>query len=262
MNFTTALGFITASAVFMATAIMSLKDLKVLLDAHAAVIVIGGTIAVTLISFPASRIFTLLKVFFKRMFGANKQNYLGIIDEIITLSKAYRKGFSAFEAAIKEIKHPFLRDGASVLFWVQSDVSPDALRDLLETRVKTHYKLYMDEAKVFKTLSKFPPALGLMGTSVGMITLLQSLGGADSQNQVGPAMAIALVATLYGLVFANFIFIPIGENLTAQTQEDLIARSIVVEGIMLIQAQMPTKFIEEKVKSYLLPSQREVKAKK
>ena len=73
---------------------------------------------------------------------------------------------------------------------------------------------------------------------------------------IGPAMAIALVATLYGLVLTNFVFIPIAENLAEQTQEDLIARSIVVEGIMLIEADKPTKYIEEKVKSFLLPKQR------
>jgi chemotaxis protein MotA len=69
-------------------------------------------------------------------------------------------------------------------------------------------------------------------------------------------MAIALVATLYGLILTNFVFIPIAENLTKQTQEDLVARSIVVEGIMLIHADKPTRYVEEKAKMFLLPNQR------
>jgi chemotaxis protein MotA len=256
MNVTTLMGFIAAIIVFIASVVTAFKDLRVLLDAHAAIIVLGGTASVALICFPAHRLITLFKVFFRRMFGKNKPDYMGLIEELVNLSKAYRKSFSAFESAIGEVKNPFLKDAASILFWVQSDVSPEEIRSLLETRVATHYKMYTEEAKVFKTLSKFPPAFGLMGTSIGMITLLQSLGGADASSQVGPAMAIALVATLYGLVFSNFLFTPIGENLTAQTQEDLALRSIVVEGIMLIADQKPTKYMEEKVKSFLLPSQR------
>jgi chemotaxis protein MotA len=142
-----------------------------------------------------------------------------------------------------------------MLFW-SKEISAEELRDLLETRVNTHYKLYMAEAKVFKTMAKFPPAFGLMGTTMGMIALLQSLGSPDAKNMIGPAMAIALVATLYGLVLTNFVFIPIAENLTKQTQEDLMARNIVVEGIMLMNADRPTKYVEEKVKSFLLPKQR------
>jgi chemotaxis protein MotA len=69
-------------------------------------------------------------------------------------------------------------------------------------------------------------------------------------------MAVALVATFYGIVLANFVFTPIAENLTKQSKEDLVARRMVIEGIMLIAADMPTRFIEEQVLSYLLPSER------
>jgi len=91
---------------------------------------------------------------------------------------------------------------------------------------------------------------------MGMIALLQALGDSNAKDQIGPAMAIALVATLYGLVLTNFVFVPIAENLAAQTNEDTVARSIVVEGVMLIQANKPTKYVEEKVKSFLLPKER------
>lgn len=256
MNLSTFLGFIFALLVFGATVIMSFSNAKVILDLHAALIVIGGTVAVTLICFPIGRITNLLRVFLRRLLGKNKRAYMPLVAEIIALSEAQKKGSRAFESAITQVQDPFLRDAANVLFWVQAEVSPEELRDLLETRMTTHYKLYMNEAKIFRTMSKFPPAFGLMGTTLGMIALLQSLGSPDAKNMIGPAMAVALVATLYGLVLTNFIFIPIAENLTEQTQEDMVARSIVVEGVMLIQAEKPTKYIEEKVKSFLLPSQR------
>lgn len=256
MNFGTFIGFIAATLIFTITVVTSFSNARAIIDVHAALIVIGGTSAVALICFPLGRIMSLLRVFIKRLFGKNRRDYMSIIAEIVMLSDANRKGKKAFEAAILNVRDLFLRDAVEVLFWVQAEVSPEELRDLLETRVRTHFKIYMNEVKIFKTMAKFPPAFGLMGTTMGMIALMQSLGGADAKNSIGPSMAIALVATLYGLVLTNFIFTPIAENLAEQTQEDLVARSIVVEGVMLIQADKPTKYIEEKVKSFLLPKQR------
>jgi chemotaxis protein MotA len=256
MNLGTFIGFVTAFVAFTVTLLMSFKNLSVILDAHAAMIVIGGTVSVALICFPIDRIANLLKVFMRRLFGKNKRDFAFLIQEIVILSEAHRKGVRQFEQAIPSVKDPFLRDAANVLFWIKAEVSSEELRDLLDTRVATHFKLYTNEAKVFKTMGKFPPAFGLMGTTIGMIALLQSLGNADAKNMIGPAMSVALVATLYGLVLTNFVFAPIAENLSEQTQEDLMARSIVVEGIMLILADKPTKYIEEKVKSFLLPKDR------
>lgn len=256
MNIGTLIGFIVAIVVFVISVIMSFRNVGVIVDVHAALIVLGGTVAVSLICFPIGQITSLLKVFLKRLLGKNRRDYESIIKQLVSLSDARRKGVKAFDAVIPTIEDHFLKDAAGMLFWAQSEISADELRDLLETRINTHYMIYMNEAKVFRTLSKFPPAFGLMGTTIGMIALLQSLGSPDAKNMIGPSMAIALVATLYGLVLTNFVFIPIAENLTKQTQEDLISRSIVVEGMMLIHADKPTRYVEEKVKSFLLPSQR------
>lgn len=256
MNIGTLIGFVFATSVFVASVVMSFRNVGVMFDLHAGLIVIGGTVAVALICFPLRQISELLKVFFKRLLGKNRRDYEAIIGELVLLSDAHRKGTKAFTAAAETVKDPFLRDAADMLFWARQEISTEELRDLLETAVDTHYKLYTDEAKIFRTMAKFPPAFGLMGTTMGMIALLQSLGGADAKNMIGPAMAIALVATLYGLILTNFVFIPIAENLTKQTEEDLISRNMVVEGIMLIHEDKSTRYVEEKVKRYLLPNQR------
>lgn len=262
MNIGTLIGFLVATVVFVVSVIMSFRNVGVIFDLHAALIVIGGTASVSLVCFPIGQITSLLKVFFRRLLGKNRRDYTSIIDQLVVLSDARRKGAKAFEAAIPNVQDLFLKDAAGMLFWAQSEISEDELRDLLETRINTQYALYMNEAKVFRTLSKFPPAFGLMGTTMGMIALLQSLGSPDAKDMIGPSMAIALVATLYGLVLTNFVFTPIAENLTKQTQEDLIARNMVVEGIMLIHAEKPTRYVEEKVKSFLLPSQRTMTSRK
>ncbi len=259
MNFSSLLGFSAAITVFGLALFTSARDFKIFLDTHAVLIVVGGTLAATCICFPLSKVLGLTGVFFRRIIGKHKRDYLGLIDQIVALSTANRKGRQTFEAAITKVRDPFLRDAAEVLFWLDAEVSHEDLRSLLETRAETHYERYHGEAEIFRVMSRFPPSFGLLGTTLGMIALLQSLGHADAKNSIGPSMSIALVATLYGIVMANFIFIPIAENLTQQSKEDLVSRRIVVEGIMLIAADKPTAFVEEKTKSFLLPSERNQK---
>lgn len=257
MNFGTIIGFLMATAVLVASIAMAFSNIRAVLDVHAALIVFGGTVAVAFICFPLSQITSLLRLFVSRILGRHKRNYAGVIQEVVMLADANRKGRKAFESALNAVADPFLKDAGQVLFWMDAEVSPEELRDLLETRVATHFSFDMEDAKIFRTMAKFPPAFGLMGTTIGMIALLQSLGNANAKNLIGPAMAVALVATLYGLVLTNFVFIPIAENLAKQIKEETLARNIAVEGIMLIAADKPTKYVEEKVKSFVLPKDRD-----
>ena len=110
-------------------------------------------------------------------------------------------------------------------------------------------------------LGKFPPAFGLVGTSLGMIALLQGLGEADAFERLGPSMSIALVATFYGLILSNVFIIPMGEHLSTLSDDDLIMRRIVVDGVMLIKEQKHPLLVQEFLKSYLSPGERNKMAK-
>ena len=256
MNLGSLIGFLIAMSLFGGTAILTLRDPAVLLNFEAIAIVLGGTVSVALICFPSERIWALTKVFLKRMFRQNRYDYMEIVSEVVSIAKASQRGHRAVEAEAKNIKNLFLRDAVDLLFWAKTEIDEAELRDLLQTRAETHYKRYEREAKMFRVLSKFPPAFGLMGTVLGMVSLLQSLNGADSKNSIGPSMAVALIATLYGILVSNFLLLPAAEHLEEQTEDDLLARCIVVEGVMLIHAQKSSKYIEEKLKGFLLPRER------
>jgi chemotaxis protein MotA len=253
MNVGTLIGFIISVAVFGASVFLSFPNFKVLFDIHAALIVFGGTLAVTLICFPIQQIASLLRVFIGRVLGHHKRDKVALIKELVRLSESYRKGKKFFQTALSSVKDPFLKGAGEVLYWLEAEVSREELNQLLTNRVKTQLTLQLEEAKVFRIISKFPPAFGLMGTTMGMIAILQSLGDPQGKNLIGPSMSVALVATLYGLVLTNLILVPIAENLTKQTKEDTILKTIVVEGMMLIADNKPTKYVEEKLKSFLLP---------
>lgn len=255
MRISVAIAFLSCLMVVGITIFLSFDDPVIILDMKSAIMVIGGSITVSFICFPPNLLKTLFKILYHRLTNSGSRDHLDVVDQIKDLSRAYKKGDRFFELAIENIRHPFLKDAAELLYWLDADVTPKELEDLIETRVSTHYDHYTDNADSFRTLAKFPPAFGLMGTTVGMIALLQSIGR-EGSNNIGPAMAVALITTFYGLFFSNVFFLPMAENIHKMSIEDHIIRKMIRDGIILIQAKKPTKYIEEKVKSHLIPSKR------
>ncbi|NRA67030.1 MAG: MotA/TolQ/ExbB proton channel family protein [Pseudobacteriovorax sp.] len=258
MSLSTLLGFIFGLLIFGIAISNSLSNFMSLINLPSILIVFGGTLTTTLVCFPLSKVFLLLRVFMRRILRGSKHDYASLVVDIVALAEARRVSPKKFEKAIEDVKHPFLKEAAQILFWLKADISEEEMRSLLETRANTQFKEYMSEAKIFKTISKFPPAFGLMGTTLGLIGILQSMNGDENARAlIGPAMAVALLTTFYGLFISNFILVPISENLVKQCEEDRKVRSMIVEGIMLLQAEKPPRFVGEHIKSYLLPSQRE-----
>jgi chemotaxis protein MotA len=253
MNFSSILGLILAVVVFVAAAVTSTSNAKVFLDAHAFLIVIGGTVSAALLSFSFSRLGGLFKIFYKKVLGGEKEFSL-VVNEIVDLARGYRENEEYLKTKGPSIQHPFLREAVTLL--ADGGIEAQDLDDILNKRTKNAFHRFEEDAENFKALSKFPPAFGLLGAVIGMISLMQNLGGPDSFTKVGPAMAIALVATLYGIAVANFIFLPLGENLSRLNKKELLIRQMICDGIKLIRAKKHPYMVEEACKSYLLPNER------
>ena len=255
INPSSLIGFVTAIVIVVYSSIQSVESTDAFINVDSILIVAGGTLAAAIISFPFSKVLILTKVFFRRVLGISKRDYKQTIQELENLNDSYLQGKKYYEMKVNDLKDPFLKEAAQVLFWMESDISTAMLRELLEQRADTMVDRYNQDARIFQTLAKFPPAFGLIGTTLGMIGLLQSLGG-DGKSNIGPAMSVALLTTLYGAVLSNMFFTPVAENLKQQAQDDDVVRRLVVEGIVLIERRLPTKFVREKLRSYLLPSER------
>lgn len=254
MNFSSILGVIAALVVFFASILTATKSREIFLDPHAILIVVGGTVAASLICFPLSTYFVLLKAFFQKILGKNTLRHERVIQEVVNLSRVYRENPNMLKSEVEKIKTEFLKEAIQML--TDGGIPGDALDSILRKRALTHYKRYEDEAAIFKTISKFPPAFGLMGTTLGMIALLQNLGSPESYSSLGPAMAIGLVATLYGIAITNLVLVPIAENLSKLNKEDQVLREMVMDGVKLVRRKEHPLIVEEHLKSYLLPSER------
>lgn len=261
MNLSVVGGLVLTIFVFGYSTYLSLGGVSAIIDYPSIVIVIGGTVAAAIIAIPPSIFKATIKMFKNRILKKDAINYGKLVEEIVILAKAYRKGSSSFDQAVKQAGSPFLRDAASILFWTEAEVTADEFRHLLETRAMTYFKDAMSQPKAFKIITKFPPAFGMMGTILGLVALLRSLSDPDAKSIIGPAMAVALITTLYGIAINNLFLVPLAEALVAQSDDELKSYNIVIEGIMLIQQKKPTKYIEEKLVSYLMPNERPAEMK-
>ncbi len=254
MNFSSLFGVLLGVGVMVASLAESGMDLMFFLNFHGIVIVCGGTLAAASISFPIKKIISLLKIFFFRVLGKNKVNYQESVQTLLDLNKKASLGLSALKDSIPSIRHPFLKEGVSLV--AAGVLTEQEIRSVLEERLKTVEKKYMSEANMFKSIGKFPPAFGLLATTLGMIALLQQLGKPGSEKLIGPAMSIGLVGTLYGISIANLVFLPIAENLTERTEEEIALRRMMVEGAILLKKQVNPLAMKESLNSFLMPEER------
>lgn len=253
MNFSAFLGILISIGVLVGTIFLSTDKSKMFLDIHAFLIVVGGTLGASLLSFSAKKLWLLLKVFFRRVLGKNEEIFIAM-KEIIDLAKGYRENDSYLKTRVGSLKTAFLKEGVELL--LDGSIDPDDFDKIMSKRAVILHQRHEEDSEMFKSLSKFPPAFGLLGAVIGMISLMSNLGGADAFQKVGPSMAVALVATMYGIAVANFVFLPISENLARINRMDLINRSMILEGIKLLRAKKHPLVVEESLKSFLLPSER------
>jgi chemotaxis protein MotA len=247
--------FALALAVFVLVyGIFSSGNVSVFLNEHAFMIVIGGTIAASSISFQVDRIIILFKVFFKRIVQGRKYDYVKLIRELMTIADAYRKKSSDFDKLIEQNPDFFLKEAFGLA--KEELLSEEDLIRVLRMRLGTMYQRHMEEMIRFRTVGKFPPAFGLMGTTLSMISLLQNLGQEGGMKLIGPAMAVGLVATFFGLALSNLVFTPIAENLQDSAKEIKLKNLIIVEGVRLILQGTGPVFLAEELNSFLLPGER------
>ena len=230
-----------------------IKNVAVFYNVHAAVIVAGGTLAAALICFPIGHFVNVLKVYVRASLGRTKQETLGVINEIVTISRSMNQG-QTLGGLLGTVKNAFLKESLELL--EQGGLNDEELEEVLSKRIEMQNEKYKREGATYKVIGKFPPAFGLVGTSLGMVGLLQGLGEPDAFERLGPSMSVALVATFYGLILANVFIIPMGEHLATLSDDDLVMRRIVVDGVRLIKEQKHPLLVEEYLKSYIPPAER------
>ncbi len=223
----------------------------VFINPNAMMITGGGTLAAVLISYPLPEVIRVIKVLpkafmHKPIIPLNTINFL-----VAIAGKARREGFIALEEDAKKADNEFLRLG---LQFAIAGTSPESSRRIMESEIENLEERHMKGEGVFRAAGKFAPAFGMLGTLIGLIQMLRTL---EDPSTIGAGMAVALVTTLYGVILANLIFLPIAGKLRVISEEEVLERRFIIEGILSVQSGDTPMVVEDKLRSYLPPSTRE-----
>lgn len=222
------------------------------IDWGGAVIVFGGTLAAAFITFSAREVFSIGRICIA-VLRKNVDDAPELVRRFIVLVRETRGDPRAIEQVLGSVDDPFLRDALQLMVDRHDVVKID---QILRERIRAQQERDESTANILRTLAKYPPALGIVGTVVGLIALLTKLGNGLEAENLGPAMAVGLVATLYGLALTNFVLTPMSENLALKSVKETTKRQIVLTGIVALKNGESALFIQEALNSYLAPSKR------
>lgn len=213
-------------------------------------IVVGGTTGIVMAAWPMNRLITGMRSATKA-FVYIPQSAQGLIEQLVDFSvKARRDGILSLESEEENMRDDFLRRGIRLAV---DGTEPEVIRAVLETDLENMTERHEDNATVVGMLTDIAPAMGMIGTLIGLVAMLLNL---SDPAAIGPAMSVALITTFYGSVIANMIAIPIVSKIKARSKEEEHLRQIMLTGIMAIQSGDNPRIVEQKLNAYLPPSER------
>ena len=229
---------------------LDIGKLGYFVDIPSLMIVFGGTIASTFILHPMDE----AKTFGKSIGVTFKPNNVQLVETltlIVDVAKIARKNILAIEDALPSIENLFLRSGLRL---VVDRVDRQAIVDMMSHEMKFTMAGKDSEAAVLGTMGSLCPAWGMLGTLVGLVQMLADL---ENPETIGPAMAVALLTTLYGAMLANMFALPVSDKLSLRSAEEQMNKTIIIESVLGIQDGQNPKVLEQVLRNYLPPSQRE-----
>ena len=219
-------------------------------DFSSIVIVLGGTIASTITSYPIQNFLKTGKVI-KKAFLHKEYSPDETIAKIIELANIARKeGLLSLEEQGEELDDDFLQKG---IMLIVDGTDPELVRNILETELIFLEERHAEGQSIFETMGTYAPAYGMLGTLIGLINMLKHL---DDPSTIGPNMSVALVTTFYGSFLANVIFLPLAGKLKIKSDKEILVKGLMVEGLLSIQAGENPRIIEEKLKTFISPEMR------
>lgn len=215
----------------------------------AIILIIGGSIGATIITSPLQTVLKLPQ-FMLQAFTTKSFDAKGMIELMVTLAdKARREGLLGLEEDSKKLNDKFLQKG---IMMVVDGVDPEQVEAILETNIEQMRARHKHGIGFFTAAGGFAPTFGIIGTVMGLISVLKQL---DNPSALGESIAAAFLATLWGLLMSNLIYLPLGGKLKAKSEEEARTRYLQLEGILSIQAGENPRIVRDKLNAYLAPAE-------
>lgn len=248
MDLATLIGLLGALGLIVASMFMS-GEIGMFVNAPSLVIVVGGSIFAVMAKFGLSQFLSAFKVAGKS-FVNKLDDPLDMIDEIVDLADTARKG-GLLSLEGKEVSNGFLQKGIQLLV---DGHDPDVVRTMLSKDRSLAERRHNSGASIFASLGDVAPAMGMIGTLIGLVAMLANM---DDPKAIGPAMAVALLTTLYGAMIANAVCLPISDKLKLRAGEEYMIKSMIIDGLLAIQNGQNPRVIDTVLRTYLPESKRD-----
>lgn len=244
MDIATIIGLLSGTILIL-WAVMGKSDLGAFADGGSVMIVLGGAVSAALISFPLKHLLSVAKVV-KNCFFAKARDARELIKDMVRFAEiARRDGILALENVTGEIQDPFLVQGIQMAV---DGTDPDLIENILTNDLETIEARHAEGKALFDNIGKYAPAFGMIGTLIGLVIMLQNMG---DPAKIGPAMAVALLTTLYGALVANLVALPMADKLALRSREEMLLKLIIIKGVMAIQSGDNPRIVEQKLKTFL-----------
>ena len=243
MDLTTGIGLLAGAGVVVSLIMMG-GDIRTFYDIHALIVIFGGSFAATLIRFPLASILHGVPLGMKYAFTMRRLTQRELVDEIAQLAEVARKqGPLALEKI--EIEDPFLAKGVR---YVADGYDANFIREALQ-RDRETFLTHLDEGqKIYRAVGDCAPAFGMVGTLIGMVQMFANM---TDPSKLGPFMAIALLATLYGAVVANLLCLPIADKLGGKLHDEEVNRTLMIDGVLMLREAKSPQIVREMLLAYL-----------
>lgn len=250
MDLATIIGMVAGFLLIIITIVLG-GPIGLFINVPSIVMVFGGTVAAVLVNFPLSNILGVMGVL-KNAFLFKEVQTEDLIRKMVEFATvARREGILALESHVADAGDEFL--GKSVQLAIDG-TAPELIKDILTTEIAFMEDRHTMGASILESAGAFAPAFGMIGTLIGLVQMLANM---DDPSQIGPAMAVALLTTLYGAVLANLICLPCVGKLKVRTATELLQKEVVIEGILSIQSGDNPRVVEQKLKAFVSPTVRE-----
>jgi chemotaxis protein MotA len=251
MDIATVLGILSATGLVLGAIFMG-SGLNVFINIPSLCIVVGGTIGVTLVAYPLKDFLSVIKVVQKAIFTKNISATELVSKFTDFANKTRKEGILALESEIKELSDEFFKKGVQLSI---DGLEPQQIRNILDTEIEFVRDRHKLGADIFISMGTFAPAMGMIGTLIGLVQMLQSM---DDPSTIGPAMAVALLTTFYGSLMANICCMPIAGKLKTRSKEEMLTKEMTIQGIISLSNGDNPRILEQKLLAFLPPAKEKV----
>lgn len=251
MDLTTLLGVVLGICSLVIAFVLDGGHVMALLKPTAAMIVFGGTIGATAVGYTLEELKSVPRLFAIAFMEQQKFDVAALIQQLAGIAdRARREGLLSLEQELPEISDSFLRQGLQLII---DGTDPELTRNMMETEMYAVEGRHQVGIGMFEAAGGFAPTMGIIGTVMGLVHVLSNL---QDPSTLGPSIALAFIATFYGVGSANLVWLPIANKLKNRSNKEKIIKEMVMEGILSIQAGENPTIICEKLLSFIPPAER------